>query len=187
MCTALCNAVHVVDEDDLQDAERNFAREMKRRRNEFEMSQAELLSRLHDAGLTYLNQTALSRMENGTRQVRLVEAQAIAHIFLQTIESMMQPSAALSLSETIIRLVDRGEQVRAALDDNALDLIDTTGEIDRRLGDLEREVGDMLASDAPPLVNNALVRGRAFKRMMQETLQGDWFRQTAERLVNRDG
>jgi transcriptional regulator with XRE-family HTH domain len=177
----------VAPEDDLQDAERNFAREMKRRRKEFGMSQADLLAKLHAAGLTYLNQTALSRMENGSRQVRLVEAQAIAHIYLLTIESMMQPSPMLSLSEAILRFVDHGEEVRAHLDDDVLDLIDTAGEISSRLESLEKELGDMLASDLPPLVNNALVRARSFKRGMQETLQGDWFRATAERLVDRDG
>lgn len=68
------------------------------------MSQAELLGMLHeDPALQYLNQTALSRIENGTRQIRMIEALSISRILGAKVETMTDPHPELSL------ILDRAE------------------------------------------------------------------------------
>ncbi|GLJ79743.1 helix-turn-helix domain-containing protein [Microbacterium imperiale] len=67
------------------------------------MTQAELVDRLKAAGVGYMNASTLSRIEAGTRPVRLVEAQFIGHIFAVSLESMMSELEALSFYELSAR------------------------------------------------------------------------------------
>ncbi|WP_185974124.1 helix-turn-helix transcriptional regulator [Curtobacterium sp. KBS0715] len=68
-----------------------FAREVRAHRERLGLSQAELLAKLHSEGLVYMNQTALSRLENGTRPARMIEAMKLAKLFGVPISALTNP------------------------------------------------------------------------------------------------
>ncbi|WP_426118486.1 helix-turn-helix transcriptional regulator [Kocuria sp. LHG3120] len=67
---------------------RRFRENMRHIREEKGWSQGELSRRLLDAGWGVFHQTTITRIENGTRQVRLDEAMAIANALGVTLETM---------------------------------------------------------------------------------------------------
>lgn len=72
-------------------SERNFARQVRRLREKRGWNQTQLVEAVQQAGVRYMNQSTLSRIENLTRPVRLVEAEAIAKVFGRSISSMTDP------------------------------------------------------------------------------------------------
>lgn len=95
ICINTCNAVWVqTDENNgMTYEERVFAREVRRHRERLGLSQAELLARLHDEGLVYMNQTALSRLENGSRPARMIEAIKLAKLFGVSVGALINPDS----------------------------------------------------------------------------------------------
>ena len=86
--------------------ERNFAAEVKRLREEAGWSQTELAERLRRQDLPYVNQATVSRIENASRPVRLMEAQAISAVFRVTVAQMTDPDA----SDVFLGLMEINER-----------------------------------------------------------------------------
>jgi transcriptional regulator with XRE-family HTH domain len=103
------------DERTMSLEERNFAAEVKRLREEADMSQAELLQKMHDHGLTYLNQTALSRIENARRQVRMIESLALMRIFNRPLTAMTKPDPRQELLQEATFVINLVEHAKEAL------------------------------------------------------------------------
>ena len=97
----------MTDTSGLYAAERNFATNMRLRREELGWSQGELARQMQGAGWANFHQTTISRIEKHERPIRLSEAGAIAKV-LQT------PLPLLELPEGVAQGVSR---VRAALGD----------------------------------------------------------------------
>jgi len=84
----------MADEADFQKLsrpERNFALEVKRLREALELSQSQLAEQLRGMELAYMNQATISRIENATRPVRLMESQALSRLFKRTVAQMTDP------------------------------------------------------------------------------------------------
>ncbi len=64
-----------------------------------DMTQAELVSAMKGRGIAYMNPSTLSRIEAGTRPVRLSEAQVIGRIFNVSVEGMTSDFEALAYYE----------------------------------------------------------------------------------------
>jgi transcriptional regulator with XRE-family HTH domain len=71
----------------------NFAEQVRVLREEKGISQDELAELLRQQNLLYVNQATVSRIENKTRSVRLMEAQALSLIFGRTIVTMTNPDS----------------------------------------------------------------------------------------------
>lgn len=71
----------------------NFADQVRTLREDNGWSQEDLADRLRKANLEYINQTTVSRIENKTRPVRLMEAQALSRIFGRTVHTMTNPDS----------------------------------------------------------------------------------------------
>jgi len=71
--------------------ERNFAAQVKTERENRRWTQEELAKRMRLFELPYVNQATVSRIENMTRPVRLMEAQALSTIFERTVYAMTNP------------------------------------------------------------------------------------------------
>jgi len=90
----LCHAVGVMtdeDESKLSREEVNFANQVRRLREENGWKQEQLVEAMRDAGVEYMNKTAISRIENATRPVRMIEAMALARLFGKSIREMTNP------------------------------------------------------------------------------------------------
>lgn len=88
------------DSDSYTRAERVFSRVTRERRTAAGLSQAQLAEEMVKAGVPYANQSTVSRIEQMSRPIRLIEAQALALIFDVTIWEMTEDDSrvpALSL------------------------------------------------------------------------------------------
>jgi transcriptional regulator with XRE-family HTH domain len=56
-------------------------------------SQSDLAERLRDAGIEYASQSTVSRIEKGTRPVRMIEAQRLATIFDRPVHLLSHPDS----------------------------------------------------------------------------------------------
>ncbi|MFB9619523.1 helix-turn-helix domain-containing protein [Brooklawnia cerclae] len=74
--------------ESLNDADANFVRNMKAAREARGWSQAVLVDHLELLGVETLNQSTVSRIEKGERDVRLPEARAIAKVFSVSLDTM---------------------------------------------------------------------------------------------------
>lgn len=96
--------------------ERNFADRVKVFREEKGWSQDALARKCVDLGLEYMNQSTISRIEKGTRAVRLDEGQVLASVFDMTIGVMLEPSAiarGLTMADSAIATFEsQRQQVR---------------------------------------------------------------------------
>lgn len=80
--------------------EANFIANMRRLREEHGWSQGQMAQRMQEAGWTDFHQTTISRMENGSRPVRLGEARGIAGVLGALVGQMiLDEPAARSLRE----------------------------------------------------------------------------------------
>lgn len=79
------------DESKLSREEVNFATQVRRLREERGWKQEQLVEAMRDAGIGYMNKTAVSRIENATRPVRMIEAVALARLFGKSIREMTNP------------------------------------------------------------------------------------------------
>lgn len=75
-----------VDED--ADVDRLYGSRVKGLRERRELTQAEMVEALHEKGISYMNASTLSRIENGTRPLRLAEAVAFSKVFQMPLEHM---------------------------------------------------------------------------------------------------
>lgn len=66
---------------------------MRELREERNWSQGDLADRLRDLNLPYMTQATVSRIENKTRPVRLMEAQALSRLFDRPISTMTNPDS----------------------------------------------------------------------------------------------
>jgi transcriptional regulator with XRE-family HTH domain len=89
----VCDAVLVEQEDEskLSREEVNFASQVRRLREEFGWKQEQLVEAMREAGVGYMNKTAISRIENATRPVRMIEAVALTRLFGKTLREMTNP------------------------------------------------------------------------------------------------
>ena len=83
--------------------ELRFRTDMQRRRTKQGLSQGELARRIQNLGLTEFHQTTVSRIEKGTRPVRLGEAQAIAEALGTNAERMIRDEHVVELGEGLLR------------------------------------------------------------------------------------
>lgn len=72
--------------------EANFVANMRRLREEQGWSQGEMAKRMQDAGWSEFHQTTISRIEKGSRPVRLGEARGIAGVFGALVGQMILDS-----------------------------------------------------------------------------------------------
>lgn len=100
--------------DDLQ-----FRTEMERLRTSNKWTQGQLAERLRDNGLPDFLQTTVSKIEKGTRSVRLGEARIIANTFGTTVQMMTVASDQLRPAQQVLEarneLVERRSQLETAL------------------------------------------------------------------------
>jgi len=67
------------------------------------VTQAELVAQMQERGIRYMNTSTLSRIEAGTRPVRLTEAQVIGRIFQVSVDSMTSDFEEIALYESRAR------------------------------------------------------------------------------------
>lgn len=84
----LCETVGMVT-DNSTPAERRFVKRVKEMREAHGWTQGQLAERMVERGVKYASQSTVSRLEQGGRPIRLIEAQALAVIFRRTIWEMM--------------------------------------------------------------------------------------------------
>ena len=82
--------------------ERNFAAQVRKLREERGWSQSELAEKMRLQDLAHVNQATVSRIENLTRPVRLMEAQALSSIFGRTTYTMTNPDS----SEVMLHFIE---------------------------------------------------------------------------------
>jgi transcriptional regulator with XRE-family HTH domain len=85
------NVAKIDGVSDISRQEQNFAEQVKKRREEMGLSQEQLAARMRTQDLPYVTQATVSRIENLSRPVRLMEAQALTFIFHTTVYSMTNP------------------------------------------------------------------------------------------------
>ena len=68
-----------------------FAEQVRILRESLGWTQSDLVDRMRKAGLEYVNQSTLSRIENGSRPVRLMESHVLSQLFDRTVLQMMRP------------------------------------------------------------------------------------------------
>lgn len=78
-------------ESKLTREEQNFAQEVRRRREAQGWRLDELAEAMRDRGVAYMNKSAVSRIENGKRPVRMIEAQALTRVFGTSLVEMTNP------------------------------------------------------------------------------------------------
>lgn len=100
-------------EDRLTSSEIAFANNVQALRKAEDLTQSDLAGRMRSVGLSYANQTTVSRIESKDRAVRLAEAEALAHIFRRTIGAMTAPDGREALIATL------AERQRSARDELA--------------------------------------------------------------------
>lgn len=92
--------------------EANFAKNMQRLRGRRGWSQGEFARQMQAAGWTSFHQTTVSRIENGTRPVRLGESRGIAEALGSTVSQMIQPSDGLETLRALERSIERTQEIR---------------------------------------------------------------------------
>ncbi|MEX5259576.1 helix-turn-helix transcriptional regulator [Kocuria sp. CPCC 205263] len=90
---------------------RRFRENMRRIREEKGWSQGELSRRLVDSGLSVFHQTTITRIENGSRPVKLDEAGVIAEALGVTLEVMTYDS----MSAAVAGMVRQASEIRSEL------------------------------------------------------------------------
>lgn len=99
--------------------EANFIANMRRLREENGWSQGQMAQRMQEAGWTDFHQTTISRMENGSRPVRLGEARGIAGVLGALVGQMiLDEPAARALRElelSVQELRNKGVAVGSAV------------------------------------------------------------------------
>lgn len=94
----------------LSDEEMTFAAQVRALREERGWTQADLVDRIKSSGLMYMNQSTLSRIENGTRPVRLMESQVLSRIYDRPVTMMIDPHARNRLvleAESVVKAINR--------------------------------------------------------------------------------
>lgn len=137
-------------EGELYAAERNFATNMRLRREELGWSQGELSRRMREAGWSNFHQTTVSRIEKHERPIRLSEAGAIARV-------LEIPLALLELPEGVAQGITRvrtaladteasGRRLQRAVDDYEAERVALLYEIEHAVPLLENPAPDELAA-----------------------------------------
>jgi len=151
----MCFDVVVPDDDPLTPEERHFAAAVRSTREARGWSQTELLARLRRLGIESLNQTALSRIENGTRPVRMIEAQALSRIFDKPVASMLNAD---SREAQLSKIADSHFEARTAyvaFKAAAENLARATRRMERDL-DIMREVYERMDDLEPAVLKSYL-------------------------------
>ena len=94
--------------------EQNFRSNLRHYRESNGMTQADLATRLKDAGLAFHQQT-IQKMERGERQPRLTEAAAIAHVFGIDLDSLIQDPQVTNLTELSVHVTEAEEALGTAV------------------------------------------------------------------------
>lgn len=154
--------------------EDQFRRAVALLRKQRGISQERLAKDMHEAGWTDFHQATISRIEKGTRPVRLGEARTLAKLFEVDIDSMLTPSA---LSRTTTQAqADLNAYVskfRAAVQSIA-----DTEEVRTHLEMLRRVLRDEMAK--VELKGNEAGRAMAIARHLDRAL--DWDTDDVARL-----
>lgn len=98
-----CHRVEVAERKHETPVDANFAANMKRRRIDLGMSQADLAQAMQDQGFHNIHPTAIRRIETGDRSVKLGEAKALSFILREPLERLMWPSATLFYVEEVAK------------------------------------------------------------------------------------
>ncbi|TAM68154.1 MAG: XRE family transcriptional regulator [Microbacteriaceae bacterium] len=80
-----------------QDA--RYGSRLKQLREDAGLTQTDVVRKMRQRGIEYMNASTLSRIENGSRAIRLTEARALARIFRVSIEGMVGEIEWLALVE----------------------------------------------------------------------------------------
>ena len=137
--------------------EANFVESIKRLREEKEWTQADLARAMSDIGRTGIYQTTVSRIENGSRPLRMGEARGIAKALGVPFSSMMAPIEETQPIRDLERLV-RVARLSAR-------------QLERRQRQLEKDLGELRP---------------AYERVVEQGAPEwatDWLRQHIDRLV----
>lgn len=105
----------VEDMNQFEIEELQFRTDMQRRRTKLGMSQGELARRIQHLGLTEFHQTTVSRIEKGTRPVRLGEAHAIAKALGTSPEIMIRDELVVAEGEGILRRYKEMQEAGVAI------------------------------------------------------------------------
>lgn len=138
-------------------AEQRFVDRIKALRKERGWTQAQLAERMARAGVEYASQSTVSRLEQGGRPIRLIEAQALAIIFQLTIWELTSDEPrvqVLSIMEHNLRAFTRARMDYRKARSELVTMLPT---IDQTLSELDRLFPggeDGLAPDAAERVRN---------------------------------
>jgi transcriptional regulator with XRE-family HTH domain len=152
--------------------EEAFADEMRRLREDKGWSQEKLAEHVQVHGPKYVNQSTISRIEKKTRQVRLAEAQAIAHVFNRSVESMTGPSELMRTADQALRYVNAARDRFTNLKYHLEEFDEDYRTVLRNLRELAAMVPD--PSHVPPVVAEAIEKCDRYVREAAPDLQDPW-------------
>lgn len=89
----MCHNPLVAIDENLLPEEQTFAQQVRLLREERGWSQSDLAQKLHDAGIEYASQSTVSRIEKGSRPVRMIEAERLASIFGRSVHMLSHPDS----------------------------------------------------------------------------------------------
>lgn len=115
-CATMCGNLALVTTPDTsshQTPDLVFAKTVERLREGNGWSQTELARRMQDKGFDGFHQTTISRVEKGSRPVRIGEAIALADIFERSLEWMYTPTPEKSDVDFYRAALDRLRDLRA--------------------------------------------------------------------------
>ncbi|WP_218220244.1 helix-turn-helix transcriptional regulator [Nesterenkonia sp. Act20] len=152
----------------LTEGERYFSQNLRERRVEQGLSQDALAELMQEQGFEGFNQMTVSRLEKGTRPVRLSEARALAFLLQTSTEQMSMPTEEVSAINDVFAAADAIETLYASVADLKIDAVNQ-----RAVGqDALRRFDEFIGSDQlilPPRTRHKLSESR---RIIQEFVDG---------------
>lgn len=149
------------------DEDERFAAAVKLLREDKGWSQAELSSRLQEAGLTQFHPTTVSRVENGTRTVKFSEARAFARVLSVSLDAMIaEPELSTFIADLrgryrkISSLRERIGEICEELQIECIELLDL----------IERRSNHVKASAPPEAIDDLQSVMDDIKRIAEDSL-----------------
>ncbi|WP_404475104.1 helix-turn-helix domain-containing protein [Microbacterium aerolatum] len=100
--------------DDAAELDREYGKRMKALRDDRGLTQAEVVRRMKEAGVRYMNASTLSRIESGLRALRLSEADALSGIYAFPLSMLTLREPSFDTANKTMRRLDESRSRHAA-------------------------------------------------------------------------